>query len=63
MGVTYEPNRRTCAACGHLGYDVETRIVARDPTPDDPTEYRAEPRCINRDACDERQEPRADDPA
>lgn len=53
--MTYEPNRQTCAACGYQGYDVQTRIVARDPTPNDPTEYAAEPRCINRDDCDERQ--------
>jgi hypothetical protein len=54
--VTPVDTRQTCAACGHVGYDVSTRIVAREPTEDDPTEYRAEPRCINRVACDERQE-------
>lgn len=43
-----------CAACGHTGLDVESRIV-----PDEtPLGYHRESRCIDREACDERKETR-----
>jgi hypothetical protein len=45
----------TCTACGHQGYDVSTKIVERKPTPDDARQYKAEPRCIDREACQDRQ--------
>jgi hypothetical protein len=51
----------TCTACGNTGYDVRTRIVeapegstVRVGTDLIPERFRSEPRCIDRDACDER---------
>jgi len=51
-------DRQTCTACGHTGYDVSTRIVEREPTPEDPTPYAAEARCVDPEACDDRREER-----
>lgn len=52
---------QTCAACGLEGWAVSTRIVEREPTPDDPTLYRAEPRCIDARACHDRAGSELDD--
>lgn len=54
--MTPVDTRQECARCGHVGYDVSTRIVEREATPDNPTLYGAEPRCMDRVACDERVE-------
>jgi hypothetical protein len=51
-----------CSLCGHTGHDVRSKVVE---APDDatvmvaglevPERYRMEPRCLDRDACLERQ--------
>ncbi len=51
-------DRQTCVHCGIESYAVSTRIVRRDPTPDDPTEYRAESRCADVYACRDRADAR-----
>jgi hypothetical protein len=55
--------RLECTRCGHVGYDVQTRIVE---VPDEVMvavgdytvreRWRAEPRCVDREKCDDRLE-------
>lgn len=49
-------DRLTCAACGVESYAVSTRIVEREPTPDNPDRFAAEPRCMDSETCRERVE-------
>lgn len=61
------PDALECGACGHVGYDVLTRIVKVDGdrqmrvrSGDDdvtylvPVVFEAQPRCIDKYACQER---------
>ena len=54
--MSHRPEALTCAACGIEDWSVQTRIVERQATPDDPTLYAAEPRCVDTYACRDRVE-------
>lgn len=54
---------RICHACGHVGLDVVTRVVEAPEGATEviagrevPQRFRAEPRCVDRQACEDRAE-------
>ena len=53
-----------CQACGNFGYDVQPRVVEVSPdrtirlyvdSPAVPERYKVEARCIDKEACQDRQ--------
>jgi hypothetical protein len=50
-------DRRTCERCGHLGYDVEVKLVRyNESAPSKPVRpyFATELRCVDTAACDTR---------
>lgn len=52
---------RICHSCGHVGLDVQTRVVEAPEGATEvlagvevPQRFRSEPRCVDRQACQDR---------